>query len=116
MMLAYSSRPQITLRLPIGNTNTSLVHIIIHIRDVLNAVTEYPLHSVLVQADTAEVTALTDVLQQTDVRSINQNPTIQVLSSGNPNVVSQVLTAVSQVFNQINHATIENAVSSKEKR
>lgn len=112
-MLAYSYQPRFTLRLPTGNSNTSLVHIIVQVRDILNCVSEYSLRPVIVRADTAEVTTLVDALQQTNVQTINNNPTIQLLASGNPNVVGQVLTSVSQVFNKINSENIDHAISSE---
>ena len=112
-MLAYSYQPRFALRLPTGNSNTSLVNIIVQVRDILNCVTEYSLRPVVVQSDIAEVTNLVDALQQTSVQTINNNPTIQLLASGNPNVVGQVLTSVSQVFNQINSENIDNAISSE---
>lgn len=112
-MLAYSYSPRFTLRLPVGNTNTSIVNIIVQIRDILNCVAEYSLRPVIVRADTAEVATLANVLQQTDIKTINNNPTVQLLASKNPNVVGQVLTAVSQVFNQINSENIHQAISSK---
>lgn len=112
-MLAYSYQPPFALRLPTGNSNTSLVNIIVQVRDILNCVTEYTLRPVIVRSDAAEVTTLIDALQQTSVQTINNNPTIQLLASGNPNVVGQVLTSVSQVFNQINNENIDNAISSE---
>ena len=110
-MVAYSSASRIELRLPAGVDNTSTVEITIQIRDILNAITEYNLGSVIVVSDTAEIDNLFSALSQPNTGSLNTNPTVQLLSSGNPNVVGQVISAVSQILNDINTEQLQSVAS-----
>ena len=112
-MLAFTSAIQSQLLLPAGDDNTSSVNIIVHIRDILNCVTQYDIYSLIVVPDTVGINTFVNVLQQTNVEIINTNPAIQLLAGGNPNIVGQILTSLSQVFNEMNIQSIETAVSSK---
>ena len=50
---------------------------------------------------------------QTSSNGDTTNPIIQLLASGNQNIVGQVLTSISQQFNQMNNDLVDKAVSSK---
>lgn len=113
MMLASSRSSEISLRLPAGDAETSMINIIVHIRDALYCVAEYNVHSVIVQPDLAVTAALTNVIGQANTESINSNPVIQLLAGGNPNTVGQVLTSISQIFNEMNQQSVDTAVQSK---
>lgn len=104
---------RVGLRLSAGIGNDSLVNIIIEIRDTLNCVTEFDLSSISVRTDTATTNELINVLQQTNAQSINSNPVIQLLSSGNQNTIGQVLTSLSQIFNEMNLQNLETTVQSQ---
>jgi hypothetical protein len=115
-MLAYSSSSQVALRLSTDvnqQQDTTDVHVIVHIRDLLQCVIDYHLPPVRIRSDPALITQLLSDFTQTDLQSINNNPTIQLLATGNPNVVGQVLTSISQLFNHVNKDNIDQAVSSK---
>lgn len=113
-MLASTLSSRIEVRLPAGDGQTSFINIIISIRDMLNCVIEYDLLSLIVLPDSATTLTLINDIQQTNIETINSNPVIQLLASGNQNTVGQVLTSVSQIFNEINQQSIETAVSSKD--
>ena len=112
-ILASSVSSRMELRLPAGSGNDSLVNIIIEIRDTLNCITEFDLSSISVRIDTAITNELINILQQTNTQSINSNPVIQLLSSGNQNTIGQVLTSLSQIFNEINQQNLETTVQSQ---
>ena len=44
--------------------------------------------------------------------NINTNPTIQLLASKNLNMVGQILSSISRVFNDINSQSLDNATAS----
>ena len=111
-MLAYVSTSRIELRLPAGTSNSSTVEIIVQIRDILYAVTEYNLGSIAILPDTAEIDSLLIALSQTDTTSLNTNPTVQLLASGSQNIVGQVVSVVSQTLNDIQTQQLQNAASS----
>ena len=112
-MLAYSSSSRSYLRLPAGSGNRSLINIVVEIRDILNCVTEYRISPVVVEADSAEINSLVDVMQQSSIATMNTNPTVQLLSSGNPNLIGQILTSISQAFNEMNTQQVASAVTSE---
>jgi hypothetical protein len=43
----------------------------------------------------------------------NNNPLVQLLSSGSQNTVGQVISSISQEFNKMNNENVDKAVSSK---
>jgi len=68
--------------------------------------------SVIVIADSVGMTNLiTDI--QSSSGGNTSNPIVQLLASGNQNIVGQVLTSVSQQFNRMNEEIIDRAVSSQ---
>ena len=67
--------------------------------------------SVRVQPDSLGITNLITTLQSSS-NGITNNPIIQLLAGGDQNTVGQILTSLSQQFNQMNNQSIENAVSS----
>jgi hypothetical protein len=95
-MIGFSSISDFQVRLPAGENQT----LIIHIRDTLDCITEVNL----------TVNVVPDTL---DLIENLQTSTSQLLSSGNQNIVGQVITLISQEFNKMNSETIDKAVSSK---
>lgn len=98
--------------LPLGDNQTSLIHLIIHIRDQLNCITELNISSVIVLSDSLSINNLINDIQHVSIGS-NVNPIIQLLASGNQNLVGQIITSTSQQFNQINDKNTNKAISSK---
>jgi hypothetical protein len=111
-MIAFSFVSDFEVRLPWGNDQTSLLNLVIQIRDILDCVTEWNMTSVIVTPDSSSVSDLMNTFQNSP-DSLTTNPVVQLLSSGNQNTVGQILTSISQQFNQINKESLENAVSSK---
>jgi len=103
-MLAFSSESDIQLLLPSTNDNASLLNIVAYITDTYDCVTEFNMSSVLVEQDLSAIDSL---------QNSTNNALIQMLSSGNQNRISQVITSISQQLNQINNQAIETAVASK---
>ncbi|CAF1071686.1 unnamed protein product [Adineta steineri] len=109
-IIAFSSTSDFQVFLPAGDENTSLLYIIVHIRDTLDCVTEYNMSSIIVQTNSIDLIDFTNTLHN-DTDSLMNNPFIQLLSSGNQNIVGQLITSFSQEFNKINTENIQNAVS-----
>jgi hypothetical protein len=112
MIIAFSPVSTFQVRLPAGNDQTSLLNLIVQIRDVLNCITEYNMSSINVQPDLAGITSLVTSLQSSSV-GLTNNPIVQLLSSENQNTIGQVIASVSQEFNKMNNENIDKAVSSK---
>ena len=109
MMISFSFFSTFQARLPVGNDQTSLLHLIIRIRDRLECITEFDLTSVYVRPDSAGMNDLMNNLQSS---STTNNPIVQLLASGNQNTVGQVISSISQQFNQKNTENMNNAISS----
>jgi hypothetical protein len=113
LMIGFSSISTFDVQLPAGDDNSSMVNLIVHIRDTFECITEYNMSSVSVIPDTTVINNLINNLQ-VSTSAANNNPIVQLLASGNQNTVGQVITSLSQVFNKMNTQSIQNAVSSKE--
>lgn len=113
LTIGFSPTSNFDVQLPAGDDNSSIVNLIVHIRDIFECVTEYNMSSVSVIPDTAEINNLINNLQ-VSTSAANNNPIVQLLAGGNQNTVGQVIISVSQVFNKMNTQSIQNAVSSKE--
>lgn len=111
-MIAFSMVPSFQVRFPAGDNQTSLLNIIIYIRDLLDCIAYVNMTSITVKVDTQQINNLLNTLQNSSVQ-INNNQFIQLLSSGNQNLVGQLTTSLSQQFNNMNNENIDNAISSK---
>jgi hypothetical protein len=111
-MVAFSPVSILEVRLPAGDDQTSLLHLIVYIRDFADCLTEYNISSVTVVPDSVGINNLINNVQSSST-GITNNPIVQLLASGNQNIVGQVLTSVSQQFNKMNGQNQDKAVSSK---
>jgi hypothetical protein len=111
-IIAFSSISTFQVRLPSGNNQTSLINLIIHIRDTLDCIAEYNMPSMIVASDSTLSSELMNNFR-TSPNDIANNPIIQLLASGNQNTVGQIISSFSQEFNQMNNENIDKAVSSK---
>jgi hypothetical protein len=91
-IIAFSSISEFQMRLPAGNNN-----LIVHIQDPFYCITEYNISS--------------SIHVRLDLKSSNNNPFIEILSTGNQNTVGQTVISLSEQLNQINDETIDKAVS-----
>jgi hypothetical protein len=111
LMIGFSSMSNFDVQLPAGDDNTSMVNLIVHIRDTFECVAEYNMSSVSVIPDIAGINNLINNLQ-VSTSAVNNNPIVQLLAGENQNTVGQIITSLSQVFNKMNTQNLENAVSS----
>ena len=112
MIVGYSEVSVFNVQLPMGDNQTSLLNLYIHIRDQMDCVTEMNLSSVHVYPDNAALDGLLNDISQTTGGNTS-NPIIHLLASKNQNLVGQILTSVSQQFNQRGTADVDKAASSK---
>lgn len=101
--------PAFDVRLPVGDSQASALHLVVHIRDRLNCITERNLSQVTVVADSEALNNLINDIQTSG--SSTNNPILHLLASGDENTVSQVLTSVSQQLNSMNDEMVADAVS-----
>lgn len=111
LMVGYTSSSNTAVLLPAGVDPNRTVAISVEITDMLGASTEFWLQSVTVTADTDQIDSLVTTITLSNTQALNSNPTIQLLSSGSPNTVGQILSSISQVFNEINNENVDNAIS-----
>lgn len=110
MLIAFSSTPTFTVRLPIGDEITSVVRSVILVRDKFYSVKEANLTEVLVKSDLSVIDQLMEDFQ---APSRMTNSWIQLLSTENQNTVGQLLTSFSQMLSQINAQLINETISSQ---
>ncbi len=113
-IVAFSPDPvsQFQVRLPAGDDLTSLLHLIVNIRDTLYGVTEFNMSSISVLPDLVGINNLISDIQSSS-GAITTNPMVQLLASGNQNIIGQVIGALSQQFNKVNSENLNTAVSGK---
>ena len=105
------------VRLPAGQVNNSVLSLSASIRDRLDCLTEVNLSSVVVVADSSEIdelvrSVLVSASSSASVNGSTSNSLSRVLASGNQNAVGQVITLLSQQFNQINAQALQTAMES----
>ncbi|CAF4271883.1 unnamed protein product, partial [Adineta steineri] len=110
IMIAFSTEYNFQVRLPAGDNKTSLLNFVIYVRDFLNSITQVNISSVNVIRDFAIINDLIDKVK-TSSSTITNNPIVQLLSSGNQNVVGQMIISLSQELNQMNSENLDKAIS-----
>ena len=110
-MIAFSSVFTFQVQLPNGNDPAFSLSLVIYVRDTRDCITEWNLTSIVVRSDSAALDALLNQLADPSSGSTN-NPLTELLVKGNANTVGQVISSVSQQFNQKNKQNLQDAVSS----
>ncbi|CAF3980133.1 unnamed protein product [Rotaria sp. Silwood2] len=110
LIIAFSPVSIFQVRLPAGDDQTSILNIVIYIRDILDCLTEMNMSSVSIVPDSTSITDLINNLQSSS-NEIENNPIVQLLASGNQNIVGQIITSISQQFNKMNNESLDNAAS-----
>jgi hypothetical protein len=110
-MIAFSSVATFQVQLPSGNDPAFSLALLMYIRDTRDCITEWNLTSIIVRPDSAALDDLLNQLEDPSSGSTN-NPLTELLTKGTPNTVGQVITSVSQQFNQMNTKNLQGAVSS----
>ncbi|CAF4334891.1 unnamed protein product, partial [Adineta steineri] len=110
-IIAFSPEDNFQVRLPAGDNETSLLNLVVYVRDLAGSVTQVNISSVNIITDTATINDLIDEITNLS-STITNNPIVRLLSSGNQNVVGQIMTALSQEFNQMNSENLDKAISS----
>ncbi|CAF3807836.1 unnamed protein product [Rotaria sp. Silwood1] len=110
VIMAFSPVSDFQVRLLTGENQTLLLNIVIYIRDFLDCITEVNMSSISVISDSAGINDLINNIQSSS-NEITNNPIVQLLYSGNQNIVGQIITSLSQYFNQMNTESVDDAVS-----
>jgi hypothetical protein len=106
ILVVYSSVPQLSVRLPPGDEQTSQLNLFVSIRDRFDCSTRYNLTStVYVQTDLNELNAL--------INGMSSSSLLSLLYSENQNSVSQIITSFSTQLNRIDMDNLDEAISSK---
>ncbi|CAF1320727.1 unnamed protein product [Adineta steineri] len=109
-IIAFSPEDNFQVRLPSGDNGTSLLNLVVYVRDLVGSVTQVNISSVNVIADLVVINDLIDKITNLS-STITNNPIVRLLSSGNQNVVGQMFIALSQEFNQMNGDNLDKAIS-----
>ena len=107
-MAAFSMLSTFTVRLPAGDNQNSILHMIVSIRDVFDCVREVNISSLIVSVDAQAIDHFID----SSSTELNKDPLVKLLFSKNQNVVSQIQTSISQELNRRNTENVDKAISS----
>ena len=111
-MIGFSTLPDFQVRLPAGDEQTSMLNMVVRIRDKFDSFRSWNMSSIFVVQDKETMNDLMEILQDSP-REMDSNPFIRLLASGNQNLVGQIITVISQELNHINMKNIHDALSSK---
>ena len=111
-MLAFSGVSDFSIRLPSMDRNQTQLKLVVTIRDTLDCVVEVNLSMVVITVDTSSIRQLVEQLYNS-TSTLTSDPLVRLLSSGNQNTVAQLITSMSQYFNQIDKLAVDDALSSK---
>ena len=112
MIVAFATSSTFQVQLPAGDNQTSSVHLIVRIQDTLECLTELNISSIHVVPDSASITDLINNLQSPSSSALTDNSIVRLLASGNQNTVGQVISSISQQFNQKYTKNFDSAVAS----
>ncbi|CAF1124640.1 unnamed protein product [Adineta steineri] len=110
-IIAFSPEDNFQVRLPAGDNETSLLNLVVYVRDLAGSVTQVNISSVNIIADLTTINDLIDKITNSS-STITNNAIVRLLSSGNQNIVGQIMTSLSQEFNQMNNDNLDKAISS----
>ncbi|UJR07107.1 hypothetical protein I4U23_011395 [Adineta vaga] len=110
IIVAFSSESIFQVRLPAIDNQTSLLHLIVHIRDAFYCTTEFFLPTVHIHFDSISISNFFNQIQNSS-NEIPNNPIVRLLASENQNIVGQLIISLSQDINQINNDIIDKAFS-----
>ena len=106
-MLAFSAVSDFSIRLPSPDLNQTRLNLVVTVRDTLDCVVSVNLSMVVVSVDVSSITELVDQVSNSN-NAVNGNSLVRLLSSGNQNSVAQLITSLSQYFNQIDRQSTDD--------
>ena len=112
-IVAFSPVSTFQVRLPAGNDQTSLLHLIIRVRDTRECIAEWNMTSISVVPDSSAINDLIVEIQSSSASTMNDNPVVRLLNSGDLNTVCQLTSSFSKWVNKKNSDNIDVAALGK---
>ena len=109
-MLGYTTLNTFQVRIAIDDLNSSLVQLVVYVRDEFNSVTELNFSAVFIESDMNNIVSLMTTIQSGIINF--SDPLIQILYGGNQNDVCQILTSLGQTLNVLAEQNLELAPNS----
>jgi hypothetical protein len=117
-MLGFTTQNTFHARMPMGDSNSTILHLIVRVRDIFDSVIEMNMSSISVLPDTVDLTEFMTTVQSTFNNTINDsritsNPFIQILyGNGYQNDICQWLISISRVLNNQAKQNLLQAIES----
>jgi hypothetical protein len=116
-MLAYNTSNSFQVRMPTGNLNSTLLKVLVQVKDQYDCITEMTLSPIFVIPDMNNIISLITTTESSMINSddniiISANPLIVSLYGGNQNDICQVLTSAGQVLNILAQQNLHSAIKS----
>jgi hypothetical protein len=118
IILGSTTYNTLQVRMPMGDSNSTLLHLIVRVRDIFDSVIEMNMSPISVLPDTVDLTEFMTTVQSTFNNTINDsritsNPFIQILyGNGYQNDICQWLISISRVMNQEAKENLLQAIES----
>ena len=116
-IVGFSTSPSLSVRLPAGDSNVTMVYLSVRVRDQYGCSFEFDIPPVSMARDTTSIAMLINALQSASshpnaTSQLNSNEIVQLLLSGNQNQGNQVLVSLSQVLNTMSNDALQTALMS----
>jgi len=116
-MLGYTTSNIFQVRIPIGNLNSSSIHLLVSVKDTFDCTTELEFSLVIITPDINDILSLMTKIESAVINSdysgmINSYPLIGVLYGGNENDVCQVLNSFTQILINLAQQNLQLAINS----
>jgi hypothetical protein len=113
-MIGYTTSTSFQVQMPIDDLNSTLLQLVVHVRDLTDCMTEWDMHPITVIPDTNSITTLIITIQSTLENNslITSNPFIHTLYGGDQNDVCQSLISFSRILNMMANQYLQIATSS----
>lgn len=117
-MLGYTTDNRFQVRMPIGDPNSTVLNLVVRIRDIYDSFIEINMSSISVISDTIKVTEFMNTVISTFDHTINEsrmssNPFIQILyGNGYENDICQWFNSISQLLNNQAQQNLQRSIQS----
>ena len=118
-IVGFSTSPSLSVRLPAGDSNVTMVYLSVRVRDQYGCSFEFDIPPVSIARDTTSIAMLINALQSASshpnaTSQLNSIEIVQLLLNGNQNQVNQVLVSLSQMLNTMSNDALQTALLNAE--
>lgn len=109
-IVGFSNEPIFQIRFSPSDTPIDLI---VEIRDQLDCISEWNLSTIIVRSDDQMLDVLINSFRSDSMTNFFNHPWIRVMTDGNQNQINQIMSSLSSRLNEMNEATLAQAIAGK---